>query len=673
MKNIKNNFLIISTLIAVIIVPIVVFENKSLLGGDDGRLFFWYPDLYIDNFIKNNYFSNGLGSLYGYNYNHIFFFPFLNLIKYTKIIFEEYTQIFFYTFSFLLTFLSSLFFFREIRVLYFKKNENTFNIVILCSLVHTFAPLYFDLVFSYLLLQNLILNSIIPLLLSFLIYSSRKNKYIFSIFPSIIFTMFSVMPFALPWLYTSIIFTLILIAYFVKTGVIKFPSLIIFIFSYLILNLYWLPDFYFSINEQYVGLNSEEILSYNLSNSFPSFLMGFYNFRFLQTSIIIIIFVSTFFIIKKKLIRKLFFNLYVYLFLSLFIFLMIAQGNFLYIDNIFKFFINKFPGFYMLRNPIDKSVVLINFIISFILFFNLLIFSEKKILNKKNYISISVALYLIVTLISYQNTDFKNEYRDTKKYQVTNGFEEEWKEFYNLILFLKKQNKSLNRVIWYPLNHAQYVFLKLNKNDYYIGPSPINIFTDFEDLTGFDSIPQNFNSTFQKIKLLDNDLENVKLDLMDLFKKFSIEYLIINKSIDMNIKNSAFFTRNKPGDQYDYQVNILDLSNFDNIYNSNYFEVYKNNEVKNLIDIRNYNSKEKFKIENLKFKNNTFSFDFNNNNLNQEFLIELNIFKNQKISLKEKESNNFKITKEKDTKINAWKLKLINNSSQQTSFIIYSN
>ena len=76
MKNIKNNFLIISTLIAVIIVPIVVFENKYLLGGDDGRLFFWYPDLYIDNFIKNNYFSNGLGSLYGYNYNHIFFFHF---------------------------------------------------------------------------------------------------------------------------------------------------------------------------------------------------------------------------------------------------------------------------------------------------------------------------------------------------------------------------------------------------------------------------------------------------------------------------------------------------------------------------------------------------------------------------------------------------------------------
>lgn len=521
----KNNRLILVLSLILFFIPIVFWGNLYNVGGDDSKLYYLYPLEYLIRFGTTILPHGMLGaSSYYFMPGHVIGFSlFILLLK--KIFFFLNTQ----NVAFGLNLSFGFLFFYQLLGLWIKDSR----IKIISSLFYIFSTANIYTIWSH-QLPALYLISIFPLIYYLFIRAIQENKMRLVIIAALILSVFSILILMTPWTLGLLLAGapyLIYLSrkYFKRTAVFSGVFFILII----LLNLYWLFHFVYSpfssrnpqnniisltgsdnfkLKAAYeiAGTTQNFKLKDALFNSHQSFITKNYTQslspifqHLLNTNILnaIFIFIIVFSLLcfdRIDLLKKsylIFVSSYL-----LFIFLYSPKiGNW----GVPLFLVlNKYIlGFSMFRNMFDKFAPTVSFLQSIVLALSLYQVSRTNVF-KKFFSGILLLLLIAIFVNSYiflSGEIYRKPVDNSKVSAQITGLNA---DFLNIASYLNRTNLE-GDVLWWPLNSAGYgVVEDSNLHDhFYLGVSPLPLFTNRQDYTGtFSFDPSEWKVIIESLK-----------------------------------------------------------------------------------------------------------------------------------------------------------------------------
>ncbi len=205
------------------------------------------------------------------------------------------------------------------------------------------------------------------------------------------------------------------------------------------------------------------------------------------------------------------------------------------------------PGFSMFRNMFDKFGLALAFIFAFAVALSLSVLIEKWRI-KHRMLTLTVAVLVVLGAVPFiSGVNIDQPFRSTaSKYDTIHEFSD---EYTSLLSYIDTVPGS-GRFAWVPLAAGNYIPIQdSSKSDhYYVGPSPVKILTSKNDYTGGYSFFSD-GDVLMKDLILQGRYEEAAAFL----QKMNVEYLIVNNDVDAAWQKSYLYQANYPGDLFDAQ------------------------------------------------------------------------------------------------------------------------
>lgn len=525
------------------------------MGGDDSRVYIFYPTQFLNNVSNNLRFS-----FLETENNQAFY---VNTIKVLSLL--EKVGFNYLDFYFLFFYLGFIFFFLSLKEIKIKLNFNSPLVnyfILFIALLYPTNPLIVDQVWNN---HWTSIFSIIGAPLIFFIFLKiifNRISIIEIIFLNLIMTSLSLyFGSIIPPIGLSMTLTMGLIIFLILNKKEMFSILkkiILFLIIFVITNSYWIYTL-LHIYSASTGSSESDTQAYlvNLNNAMNYYSKEINNFYLIMLHGVnvnsnfdllyffsLIFFWIVFFICLASLITKILkkeiklektnliipfgFSLIVAMFLQSIALTPIGKKIFLFLATNFVFlagfrnYINKVPTTYSL------------FILTLIFLLVLYAYKQSKALK----ISLLLAISLF-SLVSFRNLILLEDYKLNlpQGYVRNTSFSS---DTWDLFSFIKK-NKDIERVAFIPLSTATYGVYK-NGNQLYIGNSPITIFTGVDDYNGFwyseqvDKVFYPFQNSF---------LESFKSDSINNFMNHlnlvNADTVVLNNTVDPDSTDYGFY------------------------------------------------------------------------------------------------------------------------------------
>lgn len=522
--------------------------NTYLVGGDDSRLYYLFPDLIIKNYNFSLYSQNNPGVLGGYtsiSYLYPFFFA-LSLIK-NYLPFLN-TQTFAYGLNISLGF---AFFILLSRLL--TKTKPLLSLEIFAGLFYVFSSFSLFTLWKHQLLP-VYLVSFFPISLYLFIKGLRSNSLFYTALLSLVISFYAIILMSLPWLLGTIICSLPLLIYLLIRYKFRFIShLLVLMLLCLSQNAYWLFHYVYSvISARGTGL---DIISSNLTQSkvdiaagiikdavsgnsvlFPLF--GQFHLSVVPVTLYFPLFVIFplvifFGLVKSKKVTAVNISIVVCWITALYFFTVEIFG--VSGLKIFLWLNSNVKGFNMFRFMYDKFGYALSFYFAFSVYQYLHLLGELK----KSKISKAVVVLLFSILILYSqgfilDDQHKGPILGTRNtYPTITNLNQ---DYYDLVGYLRDSTDEA-KIAWLPLNTANYSPVSDNNlpNHYFFGVSPLIYLANKTDLTGTMSFGPYGEELVRSV--YSGDI----MSMGRIFQKLNVNYIILNRDLSLDIAESYIY------------------------------------------------------------------------------------------------------------------------------------
>lgn len=535
----KNAKFIIPIIIFVLllVVPLVANGNLYYVGGDDMRLYYLFPGKYLQNYVFNLIGGNTLaGANTGYA-TVAYYAPMFYFIKFLKYI-PLNTQFLMYGLNLSLGFL----FFYKFLGLSIKKDY--WLIKVFSSLFYVLSPFLIATYYKNQML-SMYLVSIIPACLYYFLRGVREKKYYLTLVAVVIFSIFSTTINTLPWWSSFLLSAILIFIYeFIRNEMSFIKQSLFFIFSFLLLNFYWIFNFVKSqfngggLKSSLVYYSAPDFLADNLRvlkgvstlfsplnvifNSPQTIFRESVGFLTLLNIIFIIIALSGLFLVNK--IKSEVRTVYILFLLTFLISWFLFSPNLGdWGPRVFLLMGRKIPFFTMYRNMFDKFSLSLAFFFATSLGISLSILSEK---ISSKFINIVLIVLALITFLNARNYLLFKYSSEQQIQRVSGQFND---DYMSLVSYLGNLDDK-SKVLWLPLNFPTYANIedKNLKGHYYSGLSPLRILDDRSDYAGkFSFITET--DLFVGDRVFDYLKKGEIKKLGELFQKMNAKYIVIDR------------------------------------------------------------------------------------------------------------------------------------------------
>lgn len=562
-KNLLFNFIQLAVIIFLLVLPYYIFRDRLFVGGDDTRLFYHYPELWLE-MIKSSWLrfsSTGFYSPNQFFYPLVFILVALKKFGLSGLIIQN-------TVFSLILILGMVFTQKTIKEIAGRQYEWE---AFLASLFYIFSPILLVSQLSV-YLYSVWLIVLMPILAYFFIRYVKEDKFIYAFYGGLSSVILSMAVASIPWFAGWLLPFLISLsllflfqpwrksAYLIKKA-------LVYIVLILVFSSFWIVPFgsqFFFKGDSWGGyaLSPEvadtfsktvNVISEGTSVFYPmlnlfhrkiqvdfnwqtkSLYSNFYdNFIFFNLIYPLVAAIGILGAIKSKnkillffavsfLVSLLFFSVNVPLFKDLFL----RMGN--------------IPGFAMFRNFFDK------FAQGYVWIYSLVIGLSLAQIKKTARAQIYRPLYLIVfaaILINavplFDGRAINKMLWTTQNTKIT--VEEIPKEYLDFAREIKKIVPEGVNVLGVPFNNAAYAILSGNNGaEAYVGTSPLVLFSGVNDLSG------QLSMTTAQLSLTTAELVRFSILARDyeLFKKvldvFNVGFVMVTKNISQEVRKSYLF------------------------------------------------------------------------------------------------------------------------------------
>ncbi len=552
--------------VGILFVMLAGLSTTYYLGGDDSRLFYIYPQEFLNNYISKIVSDTGVSQL-------------TNLIPPSSLSAFVVMMVFLrnilpqFNLQSLLNSANLLggFFAFYYLISYFLKPTGKFEriISILASFMYVYSIFnFYTLLNSRLIAEYLI--SLFPLSLYLGIKAVREAKLYLAITATLVWSVFSFVSVSFPLAAAAIITCLPLIIF--ATWKYKVRLIIYSVVAglfFVILNFHWFvfvpyTNFSRNIPGSYTpSLASVEYRKQNevgirtvseINNSFFPLLNSYHqkiqiNFNWPHLPIylswyaktlvlgylLIAVIITAGFRIEDDKRRK---GLYVALVISF------VLAIYFFTVNIgpwgvdaFLWLSNNVPGFVIFRNMFDKFAYALAFQWALLISVSLFIV-VKSIKNTllKEYLLFAVFIIAIVNAKPFISGEFRNLPYWTSKYSH-GGIKSFNKDYLNLLEFVKNQD-GVGRYLSLPLLTGNSVIVadEKQKDHYYAGVSPLLLLTGKNDMSGLMSFAEHSKDVFSYLEKKDYHAFGL------LLQQYNVKYVILSNSTSEDLQPSFMFS-----------------------------------------------------------------------------------------------------------------------------------
>lgn len=559
----KIIFLNIITTIFLLYLPYYIFEGKLYIGGDDTRLFYSYPFIFLKNVA---YFSWYNVTTFGINASNHYTIPFLlfwsvidNIVK-NKILLS-------YT-AFSLPLIFGLFYFQKLMKELFEIEKKYNFQVYLGTLFYIFSPiLIFDQLFIF--LTPVWVIGLVPAIGYYLIRYVKTQKFLYAYIGMALSLAISFWVLAVPWIvgyYFTFVVGSVLLLYFYKFKDVIFivKRSIPFISLITASQLFWLlgyivPYFVQDKNSFAIKFISKTFLDsfaptvlatatgtimYPLLNLYhrqiafdfdwtlkQEFINHFDKTLFINLIFILVLGLGVF-SYKKYLdgkLRRLYLLIFTLFLLSLFFFTV----NIGPLREVFLM-LGKIPGFIMFRNFYDKFAPVYIFLYAILITVSLVIIRKKY--RKLSKVIYAVFLFVVLFNFTTVKSTVNSPLWTTKDVYKTISIPQEYFSFMDEI---SRNIPTTNTILSVPYGAAQYGVIKdENSNRVYVGVSAVKIFSGVNDISG----DLSFNLTREPITFNKLIVDRKYDDINAVLHNRNINYVLVTKNIPDQVLKSYIFT-----------------------------------------------------------------------------------------------------------------------------------
>lgn len=556
MKQFLNKYAIEIIVFALLfITPSVLQGNEYIVGGDDMKLYYIFPDLYLKNFAFNLVTDNTLaGAMTGYA-TVSYFAPFFFIIYLLKFI-PLNTQAIMYganfAFGFLFMYMLLKLFISDTKLKIERSTERA--VLTISSLLYIFSPYLNETLYSH-QMMHIFLVSVVPAVLYFFTKSIFSGNIRYALFSVLVFSIFSTTVNSLP--YTAA-FTIVSIPFLVYLGIRNIKrSVNYFLVSALVfflLNFFWIFHLLYATFFNSGLISSTQVFSgetftqenvriasgvstlYSpLNQVFYTMMQGAFTPSFI---IIIGIFVLFYIITGLFLARSQnneFKKIYYVSFASFLLAWYFFSPNLgTWGPTLFVYLTKNIPFFGMFRNMYDKFSLAFAFY--YVLVFGLsfvLIVQHIKFRYLKILLFLIPILYLLLHIPRLLNPLIPDREGLSRITGVFNS------DYQDLAIYMGNM-KNTSRTMWLPLNVPTYSLIQDVNSNYYAGLSPMRELANRSDFTGrFSFLTQEDiflgDKVFQLIR--EGRYDEVGLIL----QKLNVRYIIVDRQIVPNNLNEFFY------------------------------------------------------------------------------------------------------------------------------------
>jgi len=559
-----------------VLAPSLFWGNLKFIGGDDTRLYYFFPWEYLKNYSFHLISDNNVSALGSYFPQSgiaplVFLFGFLQAIV---SFFHVNAQLLFFGLNIGIGFLSFFF---------LLGNWISGNMVLRVTasvLYATSTFVYFS--FYSALWPGMYLVAVGPLSVHFFANGVMERKAPLIVLSAIVVALFGNVISAVPWgvaFFLSIVPILAYLAFYhTRQFIFSLGGFLIIFF--LVGAFYFIPFFHsiFSTSGNDLNIvtrvanNSEQMIADNNSvidavAKHNSVLYPFFNLfhKNLQRDfswssyevyekwsmpllpinlLFLVIMISAFFFLRREGNKGI-----VILYLgSFFTWLGILYGFTANIGdwglNVFFWFNEHIPGFSMFRNMYDKFGFALAFSYAFLFAISAQIITQyfKSEFKNKVFLAIAFVLVFLNGTPFILGKNFHAPFRGTES--TSDRITDFNQNYYDLVEVVKTLPGS-SRILWLPFARSSYVAIRDREesNHYYLGPSPLQILAARADYTGSESF-------FQKGDIVEKALSG-RYDEIGLFlRTMNVGYIIVNDDISEDIQGSSLYTNTQRGDIY---------------------------------------------------------------------------------------------------------------------------
>lgn len=539
-RILTEKFLITSICCLLFIIPILLMGDRYIVGGDDMKLYYIYPDAYLKNYTFNLISDNSWsGALAGYTANAYFapFFATIWVLK-TLVPFMN-TQALLYGLNFVLAFL----FFYKILSLYIDTQTQSRSLSVTAKVIASFAYIFSPFLDSSLFshqMMHMYLVSLVPVCLYLFVRGIRSSKIHYVLGSVLVFSLFSTTYNAMPYFAAYLVCLLPILLYEMfqnKTRFVFYGLLSALVF--LCLNMYWIfhllnsslsntglpPAFGGEIfeNENVRIASGVSRMFSPLNQLFQTTISGQYFitdlFQKLQVIPVIIILVGAY---QSSISRN---TRYFVVLLSFLLSWYFFSPNFAdWGPSLFVWLTQHVPFWGMFRNMYDKFAPALAFCYALCFGVSLHFIIITKFVNLKR---ISYVICIILLAVTFTHIPrIINPFASDREsmFRITGKFNNDFQE---LITYLSNDT-SESRVLWLPLNVPTYTLIKDTESDsYYSGLSPLRVLSDRTDIAGrFSFLTQNDIFLGDKVFSWLKEKEYVRV--ANLLRELNVSYVIVN-------------------------------------------------------------------------------------------------------------------------------------------------
>jgi hypothetical protein len=537
-----QSYVLCAIAVALFLIPNFLWGNLYIVGGDDARLYYLFPFEYLKNFSFNVISGNTLGGNLGYmpvNYSA----PIITFLLILKKLFPLVnTQLLMYGIIFSLGFLFFYFFLQEWIT---KKTPYDFWISILASLSYILSPYIARTYFQSQFISIFILMVLPGFLWLFIAGVKRKNTSLV-VASSLLYSVFSATVYSFPW-FLPVVLTLIPLYIYlaVRYGRYVWKMMFIFLGIFFLCNFYWIihyiiPVIYKTgeanftatlVTNSFIQQNNDVIAALTYLNrpvhQMIQYLRTSWQDRqgvtVVQSAGIIYLFAVAYAGVVVNRVKKDIRILYLVASFGLLLAMLFETPNFgQWNVQLFQFLNTHVPFFVIFRSMYDKFALAMAFHYAFTLFVSFVVIGEAKIKRKYLYfLVIVVFLVTVLRFLPYMHPDYKETGYSTRISALN-------QDYMDLVEYIKGLNTS-SRFVWYPLTFGDYVYISdgTNPNHYYVGISPLQIFSRSGDLAGFYGL-QTPGEPELHWNVLDLLKQKNYREVGNILKQQNVGYIIVN-------------------------------------------------------------------------------------------------------------------------------------------------
>jgi len=556
---------------AILVLPYWLFDAKLFIGGDDGRLYYVYPELYTTNLAWFSWYNN---SSIGLNNPQQFIIP---LTGFLAVLNKFLPQLIVSNLAFSLpACLGFIYFQKMIHTILWKENKS--NILVFAALLgglfYIFSPIIWSITIA-LFLYAVWLLALLPILSYYFLRYLQSGHLSNILCASIVGIALSVGFVAVPWLLGAIvpiIMSLVICALLFQrnelTNFIKRATH--FLGALVITQCFWMVPFGMSVLDKSgsVGGTPLAALSTEIQDTFrPTVVATMFHNNILYP--LLNLFHRSIVFNFNWQIKEAFENIYDKIFFINFIFVIIVtlalflrrqildqSGNRIFlvlavawIVSMFLFTVNigplkevflmlgSIPGFAMFRNAFDKFAIGYVFIYAILISFSIWIILKNPFTGREKYKAGLITIFAVAIIINVIpiKTLVNRPLWTTNNIFTTIAISNEYSSFIEAV---EQHTLRTSNALSIPFGFPAYAIIKdESSNNVYIGASPIKILTGVNDFSGSLSIYNEVERQRLYRAVLSQNFAEFEQFLTD----YNIGYLLVTNNIPRAVMDSYIF------------------------------------------------------------------------------------------------------------------------------------